>query len=361
MKIQIKTSSRLHLGFMDLNGNLGRRFGSIGVSLSGPNTKISIKKSHYLSIHNTNNKLTQRIAACVNTFSEHYQTDSNISIRVHKKIPEHKGLGSGTQMDLAVASALARFHGIPVTTRDLASLMGRGKRSSIGLQSFERGGLIIDSGKELDRDGNPTQAPPQTLLRFDFPDHWKFVVVIPDEKQGLSGEQEKKAIGKLKPSKEISGKICRLVMMQLLPSFMTGDIEKFGNSLTELDYQTGLFFKPVQGGIYCEELSYKLIDHLIEHGAYGAGQSSWGPAIYGLTLKNEAPLLADKMEYFLKNNKIKGSVMVASVSNHGAEIEITEATGFIRKKNESFVASELDRGVVPGRSLSLQQVPVLDI
>lgn len=361
MKIRIKTSSRLHLGFMDLNGNLGRLYGSIGVSLSGPTTKISIRKNPYFIIHNTSNALTKRIAACVNVFSKHYQTDSNVSIRVHKKIPEHKGLGSGTQMDLAVASALARFHGINATPRDLANLMGRGKRSSIGLQSFEHGGLIIDSGKELDCAGNPTQAPPETLLRFDFPDHWKFVVVIPDEKQGLSGEQEKKAIGKLKPSKEISEKICRLVMMQLLPSFLTGDIEKFGNSLTQLDYQTGLFFKPVQGGIYCEELSYALIDHLIGHGSYGAGQSSWGPAIYGLTLKSEAPLLADKMEWFLEKNKIKGSVMIASVSNNGAEIEITEATGFIRKKNESFIASELDRGVVPGRSLSLKQAPVLDI
>ena len=31
--IVVTTSSRLHMGFFDLNGGLGRRFGSIGVSL----------------------------------------------------------------------------------------------------------------------------------------------------------------------------------------------------------------------------------------------------------------------------------------------------------------------------------------
>lgn len=352
MIIRIRTSSRLHLGFMDLNGNLGRRYGSIGVSLSGPCTEISVKKHRHLSIKNANDNLTQRIAACVKAFSKHYQTNSNVSIQVHKSIPEHKGLGSGTQLDLAVSSALAHIHSLKAPVRDLSRLMGRGKRSSIGLQSFEHGGFIIDSGKELDRHGDPVSAPPETLLRFDFPDEWKFVVIVPDEKQGLSGEQEKKAIGKLKPSKQISEKICRLVLMQLLPSFMARDIENFGSALSELDHQTGLFFKPVQGGIYCEKLSYNLTDHLVASGAYGAGQSSWGPAIYGLTLQSEADALADNMKRYLAKNKIKGSVMIVSACNHGAEIKKVAAAKFNSMKKDRVVAFEIDRDSPVGKAPS---------
>ncbi len=321
MSVRIKTLSRLHLGFMDLNGNLGRRYGSIGVSLSNPYTEITITKNRTLTIKNANRVLSQRIVSCIKTFSDHYKTDPNVLIQVHKNIPEHKGLGSGSQLALAISVGLSKIYGIKDPISEISRIMGRGKRSSIGIQSFERGGLIIDSGKKLDHNANPIATPPETLFRFDFPDEWKFVVTIPHQKQGLSGDQEKKAMGKLKPSKDISEKICRLVMMQLLPSFISRDIEIFGKALTELDRQTGLFFKPVQGGIYCEKTSYKLINHLLSSGAFGAGQSSWGPAIYGLALSKEADMLADEMRHFLKKNKIKGTVIVASASNRGAEIK----------------------------------------
>ena len=39
-KVSVTTSARLHMGFFDLNGNLGRRFGSIGVSLQAPMTSL---------------------------------------------------------------------------------------------------------------------------------------------------------------------------------------------------------------------------------------------------------------------------------------------------------------------------------
>ena len=126
-------------------------------------------------------------------------------------------------------------------------------------------------------------------------------------------------------SKKISEEICRLVMMKLLPSFVEKDIEAFGSALSEIDRKTGMFFEPVQGGIYCEKLSYKIIDHLLASDAYGAGQSSWGPAIYGLTLKRESDSVADCMRDFLKKHKIKGNVIISSGRNRGAQMQILES------------------------------------
>src|SRR5712692_8592737 len=37
----VTVPARIHLGFLDLNGRLGRRFGSIGLALSDLNTKVA--------------------------------------------------------------------------------------------------------------------------------------------------------------------------------------------------------------------------------------------------------------------------------------------------------------------------------
>ncbi len=332
MKIRIKAPSRLHLGFMDLNGSLGRLYGSIGVSLSNPRTDITVKHHSHLSVRNSDREIKQRIIGFVKTFSKHYQIEPNVMIMVHKSIPEHKGLGSGTQLALAVSTALAHLYGIKTNTYEQSILMGRGKRSSIGIWSFEHGGLIIDSG--IKKQENETAAkPPKALITYDFPEEWKFVIVVPEKKQGLAGEQEKEAISTIDPPKHISELICRLVMMQLLPSLLEKDIERFGNSLTEIDRNTGLFFEPVQGGIYSEKLSDRIIDHLLSSGAYGVGQSSWGPAIYGLTSEVESGSLISCMKDFMEDRKIKGNVIVSSGRNRGAEIEIQKN----EKKNSEYI------------------------
>ncbi len=45
MKIVVKTPARLHLGMLDLNGELGRRFGSIGVAISRPNVVVEATRA----------------------------------------------------------------------------------------------------------------------------------------------------------------------------------------------------------------------------------------------------------------------------------------------------------------------------
>jgi len=328
MKIRVTTPSRLHLGFMDLNGDLGRVYGSIGVALSNPRTEIAVETGRRLCVKIKDGNAQRKVLDIVAAFSKQYQIEPNVTIRVIRSIPEHKGFGSGTQLAVSVATALAHIFGINAGAYDLSSVMGRGARSSIGIWSFEQGGLIIDSGKKRLKGGATAAEPPKAILRCDFPDEWKFVIVVPKEKQGLSGEQEEKAIGFIHPSKKISEEICRLVMIKLLPSLIEKDINSFGSALSQIDCKTGLFFKPVQGGIYSEKLSYKLIDHLLTSGAYGAGQSSWGPAVYGLALKEEAKHLADCMQDYLRRHYIQGRVIIASGRNTGAEVEIVESKQF---------------------------------
>ena len=48
--IYIEAPARLHLGFLDLEGGLGRRFGSVGLTLDDLATKIIARPSEQLNI-----------------------------------------------------------------------------------------------------------------------------------------------------------------------------------------------------------------------------------------------------------------------------------------------------------------------
>ncbi|NLA76206.1 MAG: hypothetical protein GX846_12170 [Deltaproteobacteria bacterium] len=322
MKVKVTTSARLHLGFMDLNGDLGRLYGSIGVTVKTPQTRLIIEDHEELIITEMDWPLKKRISSFIKTFSSCFKLIPRGIISLEKYIPEHKGLGSGSQLGLALAAALTRLCNVKVNNHDLARMAGRGLRSGIGITAFEKGGFIIDAGKRMLSSKTFCPDPPSALMRYSFPSSWHFVLVIPEKKVGLSGEQEKEAMGFISPSRKISEEICRLVMMQLLPALVEDDLEKFGNAVSEIDRRTGTFFKPVQGGIYSEKSSYAIIRHMTESGAAGAGQSSWGPAVYGLTHEKDAVRLSEQMKEFLERKNIKGDVIITQPRNRGAKIEI---------------------------------------
>ncbi|MEJ2272725.1 MAG: hypothetical protein P8X91_09700 [Candidatus Bathyarchaeota archaeon] len=120
---------------------------------------------------------------------------------------------------------------------------------------------------------------------------------------------------------EIVGKICWLTMMKLLPSLIDYDIVNFGNGITEIQRVVGNFFADVQGGTFASSLSKEIIDLMSYNGAYGVGQSSWGPAVYGLAKdKIQATDLQSDVKFYLKDNG-GGQVFVANANNQGAIIK----------------------------------------
>ncbi len=67
-----------------------------------------------------------------------------------------------------------------------------------------------------------------------------------------------------------------------------------------------------------------MIECLLQSGAHGAGQSSWGPALYGLVEEKEAMAVADHMRSFLTENEIKGVVFVSRCTNKGASVDVKQ-------------------------------------
>jgi len=84
--------------------------------------------------------------------------------------------------------------------------------------------------------------------------------------------------------------------MKMLPALVEDDIAHFGQALTQVQQLVGDGFAAVQGGQFANTLSGQIIEHMLEQGALGAGQSSWGPAVYALALGEKAGPAAGKRD-----------------------------------------------------------------
>jgi beta-RFAP synthase len=118
-------------------------------------------------------------------------------------------------------------------------------------------------------------------MRFPMPAHWRCVLAIPNGPAGLSGKAEIDAFARLAPSAAQAAEISHLVLMSLLPALAEQELGEFGAAVTRLQRLVGQCFNPVQEGYYTHEMSAHLIESMLETGAAGAGQSSWGPTVYG--------------------------------------------------------------------------------
>ena len=321
MPIQVRTPARLHLGQLDLSGSLGRKFGGLGVAIKKPNVKLEIYPERGLVLEGAG---AEELPELVDRFHRHFQLEPGVRLQVTAGIPAHIGLGSGTQLRLAVAEGLARFYGLKVPLTELARIMNRGEsRSAIGSTAYATGGFIVDGGLKEEHLSSLHEgvAPPPVLFRYDFPQDWFAVISIPDKQRGLDEKTETEAFQKLSPmSDEESGKICRLVLMKLLPSLLEHEAQAFGTALSEIQAIIGRHFAPVQGGYFSSPVSARLAEYCLEEGALAASQSSWGPSIYAFVEgEDAAQKLKGKMESALEDLG-GGSVLVAAADNEGAVV-----------------------------------------
>ncbi|WP_044350923.1 beta-ribofuranosylaminobenzene 5'-phosphate synthase family protein [Dethiosulfatarculus sandiegensis] len=318
-EIRLRSISRLHFGFLDLNGDLGRKYGSLGLALTNPAYTLSLKPHHDLKVVNGPKR---RTVACLEGLARHFRQKPLFKVEFSEEIPSHTGLGSGTQLHLALAKTATTMWGLNLDIKELASLVSRGRRSGVGVFAFDQGGFILDAGHNTDC-LNKGQ-PPLMLMRLEFPTDWCFVLAIPQELKGLSGSKENETLATLKPSRMISQDICRFTVMKLLPSLIERDIKEFGCALTEIDRRTGMFFQAAQDGIYSESGAEDIVGYMLQAGAYGAGQSSWGPAIYGLSTQDEAPMVAKRVTEFFSKKLISGKVFIAQPDNRGVQMDFLD-------------------------------------
>ena len=73
-----------------------------------------------------------------------------------------------------------------------------------------------------------------------------------------------------------------------------------GAALRELQDINGRWFSRIQGGLFAPGPGEELVRRMIEWGASGVGQSSWGPTVYGIVDDEDAGrALADRVREWL--------------------------------------------------------------
>ncbi len=304
------------MGFIDLSGSLGRKFGSIGVALNEISTRLSISIADKLLAKGPS---SARAEKCTRILCEQLKVSNKIQINIESAIPEHVGLGSGTQMALAIGSALNGFYQLGLSTREIAQLTDRGMRSGIGIGVFEQGGLVVDGGR-----GEKTITPP-VISHMDIPEKWRFILVFDQRGQGFHGEQEINAFKELPPfpDKE-AARLCYLLMMQGLPAVAEQDIEKFGDVITQLQNSVGEHFSSVQGGVFTSIEVAEVMRWLEQQGAVAIGQTSWGPTGFCLVDSAEkADLLILQMQQNFSHLSHL-SFVATSARNSGGDVFLSE-------------------------------------
>ena len=310
----VEAPARLHFGVLDLRGALGRWFGGIGTAAPAPTLLVSARPAESLLVEGDD---AARAADFARRFLARYDIRRGARLSVHRALPSHAGLGSGTQLALAVARALAELHGVVADAQELARAVGRGERSAIGTWTFVGGGLIVEGGRHPARD----QCGP-LLARLPFPPAWRCVLAVPDATRGLNGADEAAAFARLPPPPEGDAqRVAHLVLIALLPALVEADLPAFGAALSEIQAITGRWFASVQGGTFAPGPSEELVRRMAEWGASGVGQSSWGPAVYGIVDGEEAGLrLVDRVRTLFDAGDLTGTVYHGPFQTAGARV-----------------------------------------
>ncbi len=272
--VTVITGSRLHFGPLAVGAQAGRQFGGIGIMIDSPGVKLTVSRAEQEDVI-TPAEIASRIQQAISRWRQVVGSTFPVQVAVADFIPVHQGLGSGTQLALAVAQAMQLLHaGKRGSVQHLAKAVCRGRRSAIGIHGFEQGGFLIDAGKHQREEIGTLAA------RCDVPADWRFVLISPKDAAGLSGEQEAIAFAEMKPMPpEFTGRLCRLALMELLPAIRVAEFAAFASALDEFGTLVGEFFAPIQGSGFAHPAMNSLAAHLRRNGVPGLAQSSWGPTV----------------------------------------------------------------------------------
>jgi len=316
MKLSIP--AHLHAGNPDLTGDLGRIYGTLGFTIDSPRTLITVKKSNEIEIKGEDQENAKKYTR---SFLEKFNINGGAEIIVENAIPKHLGMGSQTALALGIGTALSKIYGIDnVSVEEMALKLGRGTITALGTYGFKLGGLILDGGFRTDMKG---KMIPPLIFRKDIPENWFFVVCIPKSPIPKILEikyKENEVLDNLKPmKKEVSAELSRLVLMQILPSFLEGDLINFGKALTKFNSRLGGFWSDFQEDeTYCDPIVENGVKLMLEKGAPSACQTCWGPTFYSIVDgEKKANMIQDELRQYMLSVG-GGDVFYTKPNNRGA-------------------------------------------
>lgn len=318
--VRVETAGRLHFGFGNLSLAHDRLYGALGVALDEPALVVDAETADDLVCSHAGARAYARKACDVFDVP-------GAHVEVVSDLPNHVGLGSGTQLALAVLVAVARAYDTAPAARDHAPDLGRGGRSGIGVAAFEKGGFVLDAGHPatlFTSEAPPVGAwtVPEVAAHHHIPDDWRFLLVVPDADPGENGEAEDAAMRRVvtEADPDLADRVAGIVARQVLPAVADGSAERFGEAVEEVGRLNGTWYAGEQGGTYRPPVGALVQSLSMCPEVYGAGQSSWGPAVYGVTDADHATAAQQAGRRALAKAGVDGDVYVVRGRNRGAHV-----------------------------------------
>jgi beta-ribofuranosylaminobenzene 5'-phosphate synthase len=329
VQLIIETPSRLHLTLIDLNGIYGRIDGGVGLTIEKPGLYLEAKPADEgietvftksSSIAGLVDDYTFKIRNSALRVMNALNIQGGFKFTVDSAYPPHSGLGSGTQLSLAVAKLVSMMNNQDIKAIELAKIVGRGGTSGIGVESFENGGFIVDGGHKriekpsfLPSSASPA-SPPPIIARYEFPVDWKIILLIPNVERGVSGTDEVDAFQNYCPIPvdEVE-RLSHLLLMKLMPAVVESDLDSFGASVNSIQ---DIGFKRIENKLQNPRIN-EIMEDLRIAGAAGVGMSSFGPTVYAVTDTNERDIVS------AANDSLKdvgGEIITTRARNTGAKL-----------------------------------------
>jgi beta-ribofuranosylaminobenzene 5'-phosphate synthase len=299
-----------------LNGQIGRIDGGVGIALEEPHIEVIGKEADNVSVKGDTENL-ERFRSVTKRLSQLF--GKAIALDVVSDYKSHVGLGSGTQLSLAVGETYNKLFNLGLGIRELAGIVGRGGTSGIGIAAFELGGFIVDGGhsrKEkkffLPSSASKAKAPP-IIARHDFP-NWKIIIVIP-EFSGMYGRREVNFFQKYCPIPlEEVRELSHLILMKMLPAVVEQDLDEFSEALWRIQ---NLGFKKIEVKQYGNLIldAMKVFRDL----KLAVGMSSTGAAIF-IAADSGAQTIAREAKSYFREKGYSCDTIITKARNEGAEV-----------------------------------------
>lgn len=314
MRVNIDTGSRLHFGLLCPAANQRWYYGGIGVMINEPGCHLSLSIAQ--AQHDDQLNVAPEIKPRIESLLSEYRSTSQhslpaVCVEIQQDIPLHSGLGTGTQLTLALAAGCRVLSGQGIS-RDITGIarqFGRSRRSAIGTMGFASGGFLVDYGRTEDR-----------VERLTFPECWRFVLIRPRQFAGLSGETEETFFGDRKPlDREMLAKLVHQIENNILPAIESQNFSQFTTALQIYGDLAGADFAEEQGGLFSSPVIRTVLENLKPITEFTAVQSSWGPTVcLPAESETEAEQLVSHLRSIVDENSV--DLLITTARNQGASI-----------------------------------------
>lgn len=352
--LELCTGSRLHFGLLELARGQPHRFGGLGLMLKWPQLLVEVRdlEGHSVDRIRAGNvsRATAEIQHRVQVVIARAESalgrrlPEQFALRVAECPPIHSGLGCGTQLAAAIASAaqlvlsppallnqappargLWRALVAPNACQDvqrvaeLTRLSGRGKRSAIGLHGFLYGGLVQDMGYDAhEPEWIESSVRPLDTRSCPLPSDWRVVLITSSESGDMHGIKEENLMDRAgdRPNSRRSEMLT--LSDTCLEAGSSGDFLAFTSALQQYMDIASSLFAPVQAGRYRDLVIAQRVKLALDANLLAVGQSSWGPTVFGFApTQAAAERAADPLRRQLVDPAV--SVHIACVANQGAQ------------------------------------------